>query len=98
MFVVDSTDRERMEECKDELWRFLGEDKLKESILLVLANKQDLPNAISTQELREKLALDSIRDKDWCKLQSVRATNNSSSYKPCQGNSLKNLMQLKTTV
>ena len=67
IFVVDSNDRERMEECKDELWRFLGEDELKESILLVLANKQDLPNAMSTQELTEKLELDSIQDRDWCK-------------------------------
>ena len=68
IFVADSNDRERMGECKDELWRFLGEDELKESILLVLANKQDLPNAMSTQELTEKLELNSIRNRDWCKL------------------------------
>ena len=64
---MDSNDRDRVEECKDELWRFLGEDELKESILLVLANKQDLPNAMSTQEVMEKLQLNSIRDRDWCK-------------------------------
>ena len=97
IFVVDSNDRERMEECKDELWRFLGEDELKESILLVLANKQDLPNAMSTQELTEKLELDSIHDRDWCKLQSVSTTYIVGAMNS-QGTLLKNLMQLKTTV
>lgn len=67
IFVLDSNDRERVEECKDELWRFLGEDELKDSILLVLANKQDLPNAMSISEVTEKLALDSIRNRNWCK-------------------------------
>ncbi len=67
IFVVDSNDRDRIEECKDELWRFLTEDELKESILLVLANKQDLPNAMSTQEVTEKLDLTSIKERNWCK-------------------------------
>ncbi|XP_064393833.1 uncharacterized protein LOC135341252 [Halichondria panicea] len=65
IFVVDSNDRDRIEECKDELWRFLTEDELKESILLVLANKQDLPNAMSTQEVTEKLDLTSIKERNW---------------------------------
>ncbi len=57
----------QIEEVKDELWRFLTEEELNESILLVLANKQDLPNAISTEEVTEKLDLTSIKERDWCK-------------------------------
>ena len=67
IFVIDSNDRDRLSECKDELWRFLQEDELKDSVLLIMANKQDLPNALSTQEITEKLELNSIRNRKWCK-------------------------------
>ena len=56
-----------MEECKDELWRFLGEDELKSTTLLVMANKQDLPGALSVEEVKGKLGLDKIRDRSWRK-------------------------------
>ena len=67
MFVVDSNDRERIEECREEIWRFLGEDELRECTVLVMANKQDLPNAMSVDEITDKLRLNSIRDHTWCK-------------------------------
>lgn len=40
IFVVDSNDRERIAEARDELNRMLSEDELREAILLVFANKQ----------------------------------------------------------
>lgn len=40
IFVVDSNDRERVGEAKEELMRMLSEDELKEAVLLVFANKQ----------------------------------------------------------
>ena len=67
IFVIDSNDRERISECKDELHRFLAEDELKDCVLLVMANKQDLPNAMSTTEVTDKLGLHSVRDRTWCK-------------------------------
>ena len=67
IFVVDSNDRERISECRDELQRFLCEDELRDSILLVLANKQDLPNAMSVQEITDKLGLNALKDRLWCK-------------------------------
>ena len=60
IFVVDSNDRDRMEECKDELQRFLSEDELKDVCLLVMANKQDLPNAMSVEEITDKLGLNKL--------------------------------------
>ena len=45
IFVVDSNDRDRVDNARDELHRMLNEDELRESILLVFANKQDLPRA-----------------------------------------------------
>merc|ERR1719363_23647 len=47
IFVVDSNDRERMDAARDELHRMLNEDELRDSVLLVFANKQDLPNAMN---------------------------------------------------
>ena len=43
IFVVDSNDRDRVVEARDELQRMLNEDELREALLLVFANKQDLP-------------------------------------------------------
>lgn len=40
IFVVDSNDRERVGEARDELNRMLGEDELRDATLLVFANKQ----------------------------------------------------------
>lgn len=74
IFVVDSNDRERISECKDELWRFLQEDELTDCVLLVMANKQDLPNAMSTTEVTEKLELNALRDRTWCKWLSSRVS------------------------
>ena len=58
--MVDSNDRERIEECRDELAHFLSEDELKGCCLLVMANKQDLPNAMSVEEVTEKLQLNKL--------------------------------------
>ena len=40
IFVVDSNDRERVQEAKEELARMLNEDELRDAVLLVFANKQ----------------------------------------------------------
>ena len=60
IFVVDSNDRERMDECKDEIGRFICEDELRDCCLLIMANKQDLPNAMSLEEITEKLELNKL--------------------------------------
>ena len=41
----------------------LNEDELRDAIVLVFANKQDLPNALSVTELTEKLGLNTLRRK-----------------------------------
>jgi ADP-ribosylation factor protein 1 len=40
IFVVDSNDRERVVEAREELMRMLAEDELRDAVLLVFANKQ----------------------------------------------------------
>jgi ADP-ribosylation factor 6 len=43
VFVVDSQDRDRVDEAKQELHRILSDREMKDCLLLVFANKQDLP-------------------------------------------------------
>nr|POE53036.1 adp-ribosylation factor [Quercus suber] len=61
IFVVDSNDRDRVVEARDELHRMLNEDELRDAVLLVFANKQDLPNAMNAAEITDKLGLHSLR-------------------------------------
>lgn len=49
VFVVDSTDIERLEIAADELRSMLNEDELKDAALLVFANKQDQVSAFSEE-------------------------------------------------
>ncbi|SPT17786.1 unnamed protein product [Triticum aestivum] len=63
IFVVDSNDRDRVVEARDELHRMLNEDELRDSVLLVFANKQDLPNAMNAAEITDKLGLHSLRQR-----------------------------------
>ncbi|KAJ7569306.1 hypothetical protein O6H91_01G071600 [Diphasiastrum complanatum] len=65
IFVVDSNDRDRIIETRDALHKLMNEMELREMKLLVLANKHDLPNAMSVAEMGEKLALPSLRQRNW---------------------------------
>lgn len=65
IFVIDSQDRARIDEAKQELHRILGDREMKDVLLLVFANKQDLPTAMSPAEVTEKLGLHRMRDRNW---------------------------------
>nr|POE71162.1 adp-ribosylation factor 2 [Quercus suber] len=79
IFVVDSNDRDRVVEARDELHRMLNEDELREAVLLVFANKQDLPNAMNAAEITDKLGLHSLRQRHWY-IQSTCATSGEGLY------------------
>merc|ERR1711976_822966 len=51
IYVVDSSDNERIQESREELHKMLSEDELRDAIVLIFANKQDLPNAASVSDL-----------------------------------------------
>ncbi|MGH0136024.1 UNVERIFIED_CONTAM: hypothetical protein FKN15_058788 [Acipenser sinensis] len=63
IFVVDSNDRERTQEAAEELQKMLQEDELRDAVLLVFANKQDLPNAMAISEMTDKLGLQALRNR-----------------------------------
>jgi ADP-ribosylation factor protein 1 len=66
IFVVDSTDRYyHVDRAREELQHLLNEDELRDAPLLIFANKKDLPNAMSTTEITDKLGLQMLRQRDW---------------------------------
>ncbi|EJK46864.1 hypothetical protein THAOC_34451 [Thalassiosira oceanica] len=56
-YVVDSSDEVRLKESAEELEGLLEEEKLRGVPLLVLANKQDLLSALTSEEIEESLNL-----------------------------------------
>ncbi|XP_010869264.1 ADP-ribosylation factor-like protein 9 [Esox lucius] len=61
VYVVDSSDRKRLPQAKDELHRLLRLDS--QIPVVVLGNKQDKPNAVSVSELHKALSLGAVADK-----------------------------------
>jgi len=57
IFVIDSNDRARIEEARNELKLLLEEDLLRDSVILVIANKQDMPHAMSAAEITDALSM-----------------------------------------
>lgn len=79
IFVVDSNDRERIDEAERELRNILQEDDLRDAVLLVFANKQDLPNAMNVSDLTNKLGLNQLSQRKWY-IQSTCATQGNGLY------------------
>jgi ADP-ribosylation factor-like protein 1 len=65
IFVVDSTDKERISTCAEELHTMLKEEELSDAALLVFANKQDQQGALSASEVSKALDLVSLKDRSW---------------------------------
>eukprot|EP00938_MAST-03A_sp_MAST-3A-sp1_P002641 g2641.t1 len=63
IFVVDSNDRDRISDAKQELHKMLAEDELRDAVVLVFANKQDLPKALTAAEITDSLGLSSMHRK-----------------------------------
>ncbi|CAO3703017.1 unnamed protein product [Rhizopus stolonifer] len=64
-FAVDSSNRDRILEARNELHRLLKEDELGGLPLLIIGNKQDLPNVMDIDEIIKRLELDSICNRLW---------------------------------
>merc|ERR1712061_263381 len=75
----DSNDRERIEAARDELTKILSEDEMRNAVVLVFANKQDLPNSMTAAEVTEKLGLHKMHQRQWF-IQSACATTGDGLY------------------
>ena len=74
LFIVDSSDRQRISEARNELFRVLDDEATKNCCILVLANKQDLPNCLALNEMIESLQLSEIKDHEWSILPTCSLT------------------------
>mmetsp|Transcript_23934 Transcript_23934/g.40661 ORF Transcript_23934/g.40661 Transcript_23934/m.40661 type:complete len:181 (-) Transcript_23934:35-577(-) len=63
IFVFDSNDPDRTELAKEELHQLLSDDNMRNAVVLVFANKQDLPQAMDAADLGHKLELGRLRQK-----------------------------------
>ncbi|AWU77517.1 uncharacterized protein C5L36_0D02610 [Pichia kudriavzevii] len=53
VFVIDSCDAERLNECKNTLEKIINDDKVEGLPILMLANKQDMPQALEIANIKE---------------------------------------------
>jgi len=66
VFVVDSSDVARVPEARQELFNILTDEGMDTGVpTVILANKQDLPNALKSHELVESLGLGELRTNPW---------------------------------
>lgn len=65
IFVIDSTDIDRLSTASEELSAMLNEEELRDAALLVFANKQDQPGAKGAGEISEALRLGELKDRNW---------------------------------
>ena len=66
VYVVDANDEGRIREARKSLLQLLNcNPDLSMRLLLVFGNKQDLPNALSSQELEDRLELVKLKREGW---------------------------------
>jgi len=70
VFVLDSADVESLPQSREELHTLLAHPALSNIPVLILGNKNDLPNALSVQDVIEGMALASIDDRE-CSCYSI---------------------------
>ena len=61
IFVVDCNDTARVEKNEEVLKLMLNEEELKDSDLLVMANKQDLSGSLSPTEITEQIGMGGLK-------------------------------------
>eukprot|EP01026_Neomeris_dumetosa_P016404 TRINITY_DN1622_c0_g2_i1.p2 TRINITY_DN1622_c0_g2~~TRINITY_DN1622_c0_g2_i1.p2 ORF type:complete len:192 (-),score=19.32 TRINITY_DN1622_c0_g2_i1:252-827(-) len=65
IFVVDSFDRERIQRATQEFKSIIDDPLMRNSAILVFANKQDMKGALTTAEICEALGLPELRGRKW---------------------------------
>ncbi|XP_061182432.1 uncharacterized protein LOC133190756 [Saccostrea echinata] len=79
IYVVDSSDRERIAESQKELFDILDIDEMRGVPVIVMANKQDVPGAMKTTEISNLMSLHKITSREWF-IQATCAANGDGIY------------------
>ncbi|NXE40364.1 ARL14 protein, partial [Ptilorrhoa leucosticta] len=66
LYVVDSSDKRRLEESRREFELILKNESIKNVPVVVLANKQDLPGALNAEEITRRFKMKKYcSDRNW---------------------------------
>ncbi|CAE6411579.1 unnamed protein product [Rhizoctonia solani] len=65
VLVIDSCDAGRLSLAKEELHKMCADESLKDALLLVFANKQDVRGCLTPARISEGLKLTDLRDRQW---------------------------------
>ncbi|KAL7630843.1 UNVERIFIED_CONTAM: hypothetical protein RMT77_018873 [Armadillidium vulgare] len=65
IYIVDSNDSSRLEEAKEELYKLLWFAEVQNCPVLVYANKQDFPEAVSPEGVSDALDMMSLGSRPW---------------------------------
>lgn len=79
IFVIDASDRNRIQEVKKEFEETLRADELRNTIILIFANKQDMPNSMTAIQIADELELSNFTGREW-HIQSSCAVSGSGIY------------------
>ncbi|XP_048221914.1 putative ADP-ribosylation factor-like protein 5C isoform X4 [Perognathus longimembris pacificus] len=65
ILVIDSSDRDRLLTTREELYKMLAHEALRDASVLIFANKQDVKDSMTTAEISQFLSLSAIKDHPW---------------------------------
>ena len=65
LFVIDASDQDRFQEARDELFGVISHEYMSTVPFVIIANKSDLPTAVTPSELIAQLNLHSISKRRW---------------------------------
>ncbi|XP_006068602.1 putative ADP-ribosylation factor-like protein 5C isoform X4 [Bubalus bubalis] len=65
ILVIDSTDRDRLLTTREELYKMLAHEALRDASILIFANKQDMKDSMTIMEISQFLTLSAIKDHPW---------------------------------
>lgn len=65
IYVIDCSDRKRLEETGNEFAELLADEKLNDVPVMIFANKQDLEDKLKISEIAEAIGLVKLKDRTW---------------------------------
>jgi ADP-ribosylation factor-like protein 1 len=74
VFVIDSSDKERIDISKQELFLLLQEEDLKGVPIAILANKQDMKGCLTDVQITELMGLTEIKNRKWAIFNTIAKT------------------------
>ena len=65
IYVVDANDKDTIDKSAEEFKKLMKEEELKDCVILVMANKQDLNNTLSPGVITDKLGMKLLKGRTW---------------------------------